>query len=434
MSNEIQLILQQVEKIKNIDRADLIKAFERGITSAARKVYGIKTKIRVEFTDNDMKFLWSKTVVENVQNEYSEISIDDARQIKPDVKLGDEIEVLFYPKEFGRIAAQTTKQVIAQKIREIEKEQLFQEYKNKEGEIITGTVHTIEDNGNFIIDLGAAEGILRKKEQVSNEKFKTGDRIRAYILKVKRGKESPFLELSRTHPNFIKKIFEMEIMEIDQGIVEIIYVAREPGIKTKVVVTSKDTHIDPVGACIGVKGSRIQTIIRELQGEKVDVVLFSNDIKKYLESAIAPIAIKNIYIDEANKYAIIAVPDEQFSQVIGKNGINMRLVAKITKWKVSVLRESEFTEDKLNEMKKNFDEQLEFDLFKLNDIPVTLLKKLKQEGIKNLKDFMAARNSQLAEILDKEEEEIKKLKDRAIEIIEHEKINYIEKEGANENT
>lgn len=429
MSNEIQLILQQVEKIKNIDREDLIKAFERGITSAARKVYGIKTKIRVELTDSDIKFYWEKIVVENIKNEYTEISLEEAKQIKPDVKLGDKIEVLFYPKEFGRIAAQTTKQVIAQKIREIEKDQLFQEYKNKEGEIITGVVHTIEDNGNYIIDLGAAEGILRKKEQVNREEFKVGDRIRAYILKVKMGKESPFLELSRTHPNFIKKIFEMEITEIDQGVVEIIYVAREPGIKTKVVVMSKDPHIDPVGACIGVKGSRIQTIIKELQGEKVDVVLFSNDIKKYLESAIAPIAIKNIYIDELNKYAIIAVPDEQFSQVIGKNGINMRLVAKITKWKVSVLRESEFNENKLNEMKKNFEEQLEFDLFKLNDIPINLLKKLKQEGIKNLKDFMAARNSNLAEILGKDEEQIKNLKDRAIEIIEKEKIKLVEKEG-----
>lgn len=434
MSNEIQMILQQVEKIKNIDRNDLIKAFERGITSAARKVYGIKSKIRVEFTENDIKFFWLKKVVENVKNEFVEISLDEAKQIKPDVKLDDEIEVLFYPKEFGRIAAQTTKQVISQKIREIEKEQLYQEYKNKEGEIITGTIHTIEDNGNFIIDLGAAEGILRKKEQVAREEFKTGDRIRAYILKVKKGKEGPFLELSRTHPNFIKKIFEMEITEIDQGIVEIVYVAREPGIKTKVVVTSKDPHIDPVGACIGVKGSRIQTIIKELQGEKVDVVLFSNDIKKYLESAIAPIPIKNFYIDENNRYAIISVPDEQFSQVIGKNGINMRLVAKITKWKVSVLRASEFTDEKLNEMKKNFYEQLEFDLFKLNDIPVNLLKKLKQEGIKNLKDFMAARNSQLAEILNKKEEDIKKLKDRAIEIIEQEKTKITKKEGQNENS
>lgn len=433
MSSEIQLILQQVEKIKNIERADLIKAFERGITSAARKVYGIKTKIRVEFTDSDIKFFWLKIVVENVKNEYTEISLEEARQINQDIKLGDEIEVLFYPKEFGRIAAQTTKQVISQKIREIEKEQLFQEYKNKEGEIITGVVHTIEENGNFIIDLGAAEGILRKKEQVAREKFKIGDRIRAYILKVKRGKESPFLELSRTHPNFIKKIFAMEITEIDQGIVEVMYVAREPGIKTKVVVMSKDSHIDPVGACIGVKGSRIQTIINELQGEKVDVVLFSDDIKKYLESAVAPIPIKNIYIDELNKYAIIAVPDDQFSQVIGKNGINMRLVAKITKWKVSVLRESEFTEDKLNEMKKSFEEQLEYDLFKLNDISVSLLKKLKQAGIKNLKDFMSARNFQLAEILNKEEEQIKKLKDRAIEIIEQEKLKSTEKEGQNEN-
>jgi|DewCreStandDraft_4_1066084.scaffolds.fasta_scaffold02802_17 N utilization substance protein A len=429
MSNEIQLILQQVEKIKNIDRADLIKAFERGITSAARKVYGIKTQIRVELTESDIKFYWEKIVVEDVKNEYTEISLEEAKQIKPDVKLGDKIEVLFYPKEFGRIAAQTTKQVIAQKIREIEKEQLFQEYKNKEGEIITGVVHTIEDNGNYIIDLGAAEGVLRKKEQVNREEFKVGDRIRAYILKVKMGKECPFLELSRTHPNFIKKIFEMEITEIDQGVVEILYVAREPGIKTKVVVTSKDPHIDPVGACIGVKGSRIQTIIKELQGEKVDVVLFSNDIKKYLESAIAPISIKNIYIDELNKYAIIAVPDEQFSQVIGKSGINMRLVAKITKWKVSVLRESEFNENKLNDMKKNFEEQLEFDLFKLNDIPINLLKKLKQAGIRNLKEFMAARNSNLAEILGKDEEQIKNLKDRAIEIIEQEKIKLVEKEG-----
>jgi N utilization substance protein A len=346
-----------------------------------------------------------------------EITLDDAVKIKPDAKLGDEMEVEFFPKEFGRIAAQTTKQVITQKIREVEKEQIFSEYRGKEGEIITGAVHTLE-GGNIIVDLGAVEGILRKKEQVEKEDYRPGDRIRAYVLKANRGRDGAKLELSRTHPNFIKKIFAMEVTEVDQGIVEIKYVAREPGMKTKVVVASNDPHVDPVGACIGIKGSRIQTIIRELHGEKVDVVLYSDDIKKYLESAIAPIEVKNIYIDEPNKYTIIGVPDEQFSQVIGKGGVNMRLVAKITKWKVSVLRTTEFNDVKLEEMKKNFTEQVEFDLFKLNEIPVVLLKKLKKEGIKNLKDFMGAKNSDIAAILGEGEEKVKALKDRAIQIIE----------------
>ena len=215
-----------------------------------------------------------------------------------------------------------------------------------------------------------------------------------------RGKEGAIMELSRTHPNFIKRIFAQEVTEVDQGTVEIKYVAREPGVKTKVVVMTNDSHIDPVGACIGVKGSRIQTIIRELHGEKVDVVLYDEDIKKYLQSAIAPIEIKDIYIDQENHYTIIAVPDEQFLQVIGKNGINMRLVAKITKWKVSVLRLSEFTKEKIEEMKGNFKDQVAYDLFKLgDDIPVKLLKELKKTGIKNLKDFVHAGTPDIINVL-----------------------------------
>jgi N utilization substance protein A len=419
MSNEILQIFQQVEKLKNIEEGELLKAFERGITSAAKKVYGGKPEIRVDLNGGEIQFYWKKTVVENVTNEYVEINVADAKKIKPEAVLGDVLEVLFYPKEFGRIAAQTTKQVITQKIREVEKEQIFQEYKQKEGDIITGVVHTIE-NGNIIIDMGMVEGILREKEQVNKEEYRIGDRIRAYVLKTSRGKEGARLELSRTHPNFVKKIFAMEVTEVDQGIVEIKYVAREPGIKTKVVVTSNDPHVDPVGACIGVKGSRIQTIIRELHGEKVDVVLYSDDIRKYLESAIAPIEVKDIYIDEPNKYTIIAVPDEQFSQVIGKTGINMRLVAKITKWKVSVLRISEFTPERLDSMKKNFDEQVEFDLFKLNpEIEIKDLKMLKSEGIKNLKDFAGFDDKKLQGLLGSDEKRIKELKHKAEDFIRH---------------
>jgi transcription termination/antitermination protein NusA len=419
MSNEILQIFQQVERQKNIPEGELIKAFERGISSAARKVYGGKPEIRVDLNGGEIQFYWKKAVVDNVTNEYVEINIADAKKIKEDAVLGDTMEVLFYPKEFGRIAAQTTKQVITQKIREVEKEQIYQEYKGKEGEIITGVVHAFE-NGSLVIDMGMVEGILRDKEQVFNEEYKIGDRIKALVLKTNRGKEGARLELSRTHPNFIKEIFATEVTEVAQGIVEIKYVAREAGIKTKVVVASNDPHVDPVGACIGVKGSRIQTIIRELHGEKIDVVLYSEDIKKYLESAIAPIDIKDIYIDTPNKYAIMAVPDEQFSQVIGKNGINMRLVAKITKWKVSVLRLSEFTEDKLDSMKKNFDEQVEFDLFKLNsDIEIRDLKNMKAAGIKNLKDFVAADDAKLQEILSLDEIKIKELKAKAEEHIRH---------------
>jgi len=418
MSNEITEIFQQIERLKNIDKNELVKAFERGIASAAKKVYGVRPNIRVDAQEGEIKFFWIKKVVEKAENDYTEISLEEAKAIKPEVQLGEDIEVLFYPKEFGRIAAQTTKQVITQKIREVEKDQLFLEYSKKEGELITGTVHNIE-NGNLIIDLGIIEGILRAKEQVAKEEYKIGQRIKALILSVKRNRDGAELELSRTHPNFIKKIFATEVTEIDQGVVEIKYVAREPGVKSKVVVTSHDPHIDPVGACIGVKGSRIQTVIRELQGEKIDVVLYSDDIKKYLESAIAPIALKNIYIDDANKYAVIAVPDEQFSQVIGKGGVNMRLVAKITKWKVSVLRESEFTEEKIGQMKKGIEEQVEFDLFKLNtDIPVKILRKIKEAGVKNLKDFVAAEDNTLAEIIGAGPEEINKLKGKAKEFIE----------------
>jgi len=419
MSEEILQMLQQIERLKNLNETELIQAFERGIISAAKKVYGVKPNIKVELKNGEFNFLWKKKVVEKASNEYTEIDFEEAKKIKPDCNLGDEIETVFYPKEFGRIAAQTTKQVLTQKIREAEKNQIYKEYKEKEGDIVTGVIHTIDKNKNIIINFGMAEGILRNNEQVKEEKFKIGDRIRALVLKVLKSKEGAKLELTRTHPDFIKKIFEAEITEIDQGIVEVKYVAREPGVKTKVVVASNDKQIDPVGACIGVKGSRIQTIIKELQGEKIDVVLFNDDIKKYFESAIAPILIKKIYMDEEHKYAIIGVPDEQFSQAIGKNGVNMKLVAKITKWKISILRESEFTEEKINQMKESYNEQLHYDLFKLkDDIPVKILKILKKNGVKNLKEFIASRNEQLAKILRISEEEVKKLKDKALQLIE----------------
>jgi len=418
MAGEILQMLRQVEKLKNIDEKELLEAFERGITSAAKKVYGIKPEIRVEFGDTELKFFWKKTIVEKAQDDFTEISVQDAANVKPGAQLGEIIEVEFYPKEFGRIAAQTTKQVITQKIREVEKEGVYNEWKKKEGEIVTGVVHTIE-RGDIIVDLGVVEGSLKIREQVPSEKYKIGERIRAYVLKVIRSKEGAKLELSRTHPNFIKCIFAQEVTEVDQGSVEIKYVAREPGIKTKVVVASNDPHIDPAGACIGVKGSRIQTIVKELHGEKVDVVVYNDDIKKYLQSAIDPIEIKDIYIDEANKYAILAVPDEQFSQVIGKNGVNMRLVAKITKWKVSVLRISEFSKEKLDEMKGSFNDQVTFDLFKLEGpIEVKDLKELKKNGIKNLKDFVAADREIIKKVLSADDATVASLVARANDIME----------------
>lgn len=418
MAGEILQMLRQVEKLKNIDEKELLEAFERGITSAAKKVYGIKPEIRVEFGETELKFFWKKTIVEKAKDDFTEISVAEAKSVNPDAKLGDVIEVEFYPKEFGRIAAQTTKQVITQKIREVEKEGVYNEWKKKEGDIVTGVVHTIE-RGDIIVDLGAVEGSLKVREQVPSEKYRIGDRIRAYVLKVIRSKEGAKLELSRTHPNFIKCIFAMEVTEVDQGSVEIKYVAREPGVKTKVVVASNDPHIDPAGACIGVKGSRIQTIVKELHGEKVDVVVYNEDIRKYLQSAIDPIEIKDIYIDEKNKYAIIAVPDEQFSQVIGKNGVNMRLVAKITKWKVSVLRASEFTKEKLDEMKGSFNDQVTFDLFKMEGlIDVKDLKELKKSGIKNLKDFVAADKNLIKKVLSADDKTVSSLIDKANDIME----------------
>ncbi len=418
MAGEILQMLRQVEKLKNIDEKELLEAFERGITSAAKKVYGIKPEIRVEFGETELKFFWKKTIVEKAKDDFTEISVAEAKSVNPDAKLGDVIEVEFYPKEFGRIAAQTTKQVITQKIREVEKEGVYNEWKKKEGDIVTGVVHTIE-RGDIIVDLGAVEGSLKVREQVPSEKYRIGDRIRAYVLKVIRSKEGAKLELSRTHPNFIKCIFAMEVTEVDQGSVEIKYVAREPGVKTKVVVASNDPHIDPAGACIGVKGSRIQTIVKELHGEKVDVVVYNEDIRKYLQSAIDPIEIKDIYIDEKNKYAIIAVPDEQFSQVIGKNGVNMRLVAKITKRKVSVLRASEFTKEKLDEMKGSFNDQVTFDLFKMEGlIDVKDLKELKKSGIKNLKDFVAADKNLIKKVLSADDKTVSSLIDKANDIME----------------
>ncbi|NLP14005.1 MAG: transcription termination/antitermination protein NusA [Clostridium sp.] len=342
MSADLIHALEQLEKDKGIDKDVIIEAIEAALISAYKRSFGSSQNVKV-FVDRqtgDFKVFALKKVTSNPENDLLEISIENARKINPDFEEDDVVEIEVTPREFGRIAAQTAKQVVVQRIREAERGIIFDEFSNKEGEIVTGIVQRTERR-NIIIDLGKTEAILPPTEQIPGEEYKFNDRIKTYIIEVKKTTKGPQIMVSRTHPGIVKRLFELEVPEIYEGIVEIRSISREPGSRTKIAVFSKNDNVDPVGACVGQKGTRIQAIVDELKGEKIDIIKWSSNVQEYISSSLGPAKVVRVDVNEEEKSAKVTVPDFQLSLAIGKEGQNARLAAKLTGWKIDIKSESQ---------------------------------------------------------------------------------------------
>lgn len=342
MSADLIHALEQLEKEKGIDKDIIIEAIEAALISAYKRSFGSSQNVRVSVDreTGDFKVFALKKVTVDPQNEFSDISIENAKMINPDLEEDDIAEIEVTPRKFGRIAAQTAKQVVVQRIREAERGIIFNEFSNKEGEIVTGIVQRIERK-NVIIDLGKAEAVLAPAEQIPGEEYKFNDRIKTYIIEVKKTTKGPQIMVSRTHPGIVKRLFELEVPEIYEGIVEIRSISREPGSRTKIAVFSKDDNVDPVGACVGQKGIRVQAIVDELRGEKIDIIKWSSNVQEYISSSLSPAKVVRVDVNEEEKSAKVTVPDFQLSLAIGKEGQNARLAAKLTGWKIDIKSESQ---------------------------------------------------------------------------------------------
>lgn len=342
MGQNLNRMIDQVAKEKGIQRDLLVEALESALVSAARKKYGIKADLEAQFSDEtgEVEVFLFKDVVENVEDESIEIDLDTARrELDPDAEIGDQLGVKMDTEGFGRIAAQTAKQVIIQKVKDAERENTYTEYKDRKSDIVTGMVQRFEKR-NIIVNLGRAEAILPFSEQIPRENYRQGDRIRAIILDVRRTQKDPQIILSRANPAFLVKLFEQEVPEIAEGIVRIMCAAREPGQRAKIGVRSSDADVDPVGACVGMKGSRVQSVVQELRGEKIDIIPWNDDAAHFVCNALQPAEISKVIIDQDTATMEVIVADDQLSLAIGKRGQNVRLAAKLTGWKIDVRSES----------------------------------------------------------------------------------------------
>jgi N utilization substance protein A len=410
-------ILQGVDSVardKGIDREDVFVGVEQAIQKAARSKYGYDKEIRV-VVDRDnakVRVFHVTEIVELVENPATQITVAAAQKIDPSYKAGDFIMDELPMPEFGRMAAQTAKQVIVHKVRDAERDRQFKEYKDKIGEITFGIVKRLEF-GNMIVDLGRAEAIIRRDEMLPRETFRQGDRVRAYIYDVRKETKGPQIFLSRTHPQFMAKLFAQEVPEIYEGVIEIKAVARDPGSRAKIAVFSRDNNIDPVGACVGMRGSRVQAVVGELQGEKVDIVPWSADQATFVVNALAPAEVAKVVLDEDNKRIEVVVPDAQLSLAIGRRGQNVRLGSILTGWDIDILSEAEESERRAEEYKtrsKLFIEALDID-----DVIAALLI---GEGYASVEDIAEVPLENLSSIEGFSEEVAGELKQRAANFIE----------------
>lgn len=342
MSAELILALEQLEKEKGIKKEIIIEAIEAALISAYKKNFGsaMNVKVNIDRVTGDVKVFALRKVAEDPDVEAMDISVGEAAKLNPTLDIGDYVESEVTPRSFGRIAAQTAKQVVVQKLREAERGIIYDEFYNKESDIVTGIIQRIEKR-NVIVDLGKTEAVLGSTEQTPGEEYRFNERLKSYIVEVKKTTKGPQIMLSRTHPGLVKRLFELEVPEIHDGTVEIKSISREPGSRTKLAVYSKDENVDPVGACVGQKGTRVQAIVDELRGEKIDIIKWSNDPKDYISSSLSPAKVVRVDVDEEEKSAKVVVPDYQLSLAIGKEGQNARLAAKLTGWKIDIKSESQ---------------------------------------------------------------------------------------------
>ncbi|MCE5285108.1 MAG: transcription termination factor NusA [Pelosinus sp.] len=342
MNAEFMQAFEQLAKEKGIAPEIVFDAVEAALISAYKRNFGSAQNVRVSLdrATGEIHVYARKNVVEEVQDSRLELSLAEAKAVDLRYELDDIVENEVTPRDFGRIAAQTAKQVVVQRIREAERGIIYEEFSNRESDILTGIVQRIEQK-NVFIDLGKAEAILAPSEQISIESYKHGDRIKSYIIEVKKTTKGPQILVSRTHPGLLKRLFELEVPEIHDGVVEIKSVAREPGLRSKIAVYSRDENVDPVGACVGHKGMRVQTIVNELRGEKIDIVKWDTDPAQYISNALSPAKVVSVVVNEAEKVSKVVVPDYQLSLAIGKEGQNARLAAKLTGWKIDIKSESQ---------------------------------------------------------------------------------------------
>ena len=345
-NKELIVALDLMEKERGIKKEYLLESIETALVLAYKKNFDSSENVKVEMDkETGATHVYSvKEVVDEVENNVTQISLEKAKKINKTLKVGDQVDIEIVPKNFGRIAAQTATQVIKQKIREAERDVLYAEYSDRKGEIVSGQIQKA-DRGLIVMDLGKLEGVMPIKEQIPTEKYKVNDKIKAYVLDVERGeKGAPQVIISRSHPDFVRKLLEFEIPEIYEGLIEIKSVSRDPGKRCKVAVYSQDENIDPVGSCVGQKGIRIQNVINELNGEKIDVIEWDPDISTFIAAALLPASIMAVDIKEEEKFAQVIVADDQLSLAIGKAGQNVRLAAKLTNWKIDIKSESQFRE------------------------------------------------------------------------------------------
>jgi len=411
---ELLQIADSVAREKAIDRMVVIGAMEDAIQRAARSRYGSENEIRAQIDPTTGEILLSRLleVVETVEMDAVQISLKEAKKRNPEAILGDFISEPLPPVDFGRIAAQNAKQVIVQKVREAERERQYAEFKDRVGEIVHGVVKRVE-YGNIIVDLGRGEAVVRRDEALPRENFRNGDRIRAYIFDVRQEQRGPQIFLSRTHPQFMAKLFSQEVPEIYDGIIEIKSVARDPGSRAKIAVLSTDSSIDPVGACVGMRGSRVQAVVNELQGEKIDIIQWSPDAAAFIVNALAPAEVIKVILDEDAERIEVVVPDEQLSLAIGRRGQNVRLASQLTGWDIDILTDSDESERRQAEFTQRSE------LFaEVLDVDEMIAQLLASEGFSTIDEVAFVTMEEIAEIEGFDEDTAVELQTRAREHIE----------------
>lgn len=414
MISDLSRMVDQVSREKGVGREVLLGALEEAVKAAARKKYGPDYDLEVSYNEElgEIEVFEFKEVVDKVTTEHLEVSLEEGRKMDPDVEVGDSLGMKMDTDAFGRIAAQSAKQVIMQRLKEAERDIVYDDFKDRQGEIINGIVQRF-DRRSIIVNLGRTEGELPVREQIPRESYKQGDRIRAYIFDIKHFSRGPQVILSRTHPNLVSSLFENEVPEISEGIVQIVQVARDPGGRSKIAVASKDADVDPVGACVGMKGSRVQAVVQELRGEKIDIVTWDPDAAKFICNALAPADVIRVIVDEDNHSMEVVVPDDQLPLAIGKRGQNVRLASRLTGWRLDVSGETDYNKA----LKDGYQSLL--------DLPGVGAKRatdLCDEGFRSVEDIAGATVEDLISVQGMGNERAQKLIDDA--------ITYVNRKGA----
>lgn len=414
MFPELKRLIEQMGKDKGIEKEVIIEALESAILTAAKKKLGAKVELESKYSEEagELEVFQFKTVVEKVVDPETQISLEQARrELDEEAEPGDSLGMRVDAASFGRIAVQTAKQIIIQKVKDAERDKIYDEYKDKKSQIASGFVQRFE-GGSIVVNLGRAEAVIPPSEQVHRETYKRGDRIRAYIVDVKKISKGPQIVLSRTHPGFLRALFEIEVPEISEGFIEIVNVAREPGNRSKISVRTLDKDIDPVGACVGMRGSRVQSVVQELKGEKIDIVPFSEDSVKYICSALSPAKVSKVFMYEDERSMEVIVPDDQLSLAIGRSGQNVRLAVRLTGWKIDVKNES---------MLQKQSEEGPKALMKIPDLDEASAELLFKEGYKSVSALSSADPEALKAIEGLDAEKVQGIIERAAQVMEMEK-------------